>query len=52
MSPVNELQAKSLTLEELAMRMRDHDEPAVRVFAERVLESLDELEAADEISAF
>lgn len=52
MSPVNELQAKSLTLEELAERMRDHDEPAVRVFAERVLESLDELEVAEELASF
>lgn len=38
---VNELTAKNLSLDELATRLRDHDDPAVRVFAERVIEAID-----------
>jgi hypothetical protein len=44
MIDLSELTAKNLSLEELAQRLRDHDEPAVRVFAERVIESIENLE--------
>lgn len=46
MNQLTELMAKSLSLEELAMRLRDHDEPAVRLFAERVLKQIEESESA------
>lgn len=42
MTALSELMAKSLSLEELATRLRDHDEPAVRIFAERVIREIDD----------
>jgi hypothetical protein len=39
---ITELMAKSFSLEELAQRLRDHDEAAVRVLAERALEEIDD----------
>lgn len=44
MNPVTEMLARSLSLEELAQRLRDHADPAVRVFAEKVIEGIDDLE--------
>lgn len=41
---MNELTAENLSLEELAERMQDHQEPAVRIFARRVLKALDDEE--------
>lgn len=44
MMQISELLAKSLSLEELASRLRDHDEPAVRMLAERVIKAIDDRE--------
>lgn len=42
MTAITELMAKSLSLEELATRLRDHAEPAVRILAERVIREIDD----------
>ena len=47
MSALPELTAKSLSLDELASRLRDHDEPAIRIFAERVINALDRAEISE-----
>ena len=52
MIQMTELMAKSLSLEELAMRLRDHDEPGVRVFAERVIKQIDERDEDSESELF
>lgn len=46
---MNELTAKNLTLEELAQRLRDHSDPIVRMFAERVIADVDRLAEAESI---
>lgn len=47
MSGISELAAKSFSLEELANRLRDHDEPAVRVLAEKTIAAIDRRELAE-----
>lgn len=44
MSNISELAAKSFSLEELANRLRDHNEPAVRILAEKVITAIDRRE--------
>lgn len=40
---ITETTARCLTLAELAWRMRDHDDAAVRVLAGKVLDRIDDL---------
>lgn len=47
MSPISELTAKNLSLDELALRLRDHDDVAVRFFAEKVIAAIDRSELPD-----
>lgn len=47
MSSLSELAAQSFSMEELSQRMRDHDDPAVRVLAEKVLTALDRQDISD-----
>jgi hypothetical protein len=44
MSDISELMAKSFSIEELANRLRDHGEPAVRILAEKVISAIDRQE--------
>lgn len=52
MNQITEIMARSLSLEELAQRLRDHDDPAIRVFAEKVIAGLDGIELAEELEQF
>ena len=48
MSPISELTAKNLSLEELALRLRDHDDVAVRLLADKVIAAIDRAELSQE----
>jgi hypothetical protein len=44
MNQLTELQARNFSLEEIARRLLDHSEPAIRVFAGRVVEAIESQE--------
>jgi hypothetical protein len=46
MSELTETQARNFSLEESARRLLDHTEPAIRIFAGRILQAIESNEIA------